>query len=96
MPGRSFSNLSESPLDFRKQCCDGYPKNANCILGIFVEVGVENANLSEIGFSVDVEKVRSKIMQLKYSEDVRLISDGLLYGFRVLVEGCAVISRRPK
>src|SRR6478736_7113430 len=64
----------------------GCRKDANRILGIFVEVGVENAHVLEIGFPLDVEKVPSEVMQLEHSEDVRLISDGLLNVLGVLIK----------
>src|ERR1700720_1725788 len=64
----------------------GGRKQANRILGIFVEVGVENAHVLEIGFSPDIEKVPSEVMQLENGEDVRLTSHGLLDVLGVLIE----------
>src|SRR6202040_1978659 len=43
----------------------GCRKDANCILGIFVEVGVENAHVLKVSLSIYVEKVPSEVMQLE-------------------------------
>src|SRR6478736_8765133 len=64
----------------------GCRKDANRILGIFVEVGVEYAHILEIGFPLDVEKVPSEVMQLEHGEDIRLTSHRLLDILSVLVE----------
>src|SRR5690349_4007767 len=64
----------------------GCRKDANCILGIFVEVGVENSHVLEIGFPIDVEKVPSEVMQLEHGEDVRLTSHSLLDVLGILIE----------
>jgi hypothetical protein len=61
-------------------------KDANRILGIFVEVGVENAHVLEIGFPLDLKKVPSEVMQLEHGEDVRSISDGLFDVLGVLIK----------
>src|SRR6476469_5158134 len=61
-------------------------KDANRILGIFVEVGIENAHVLEVSFPLDVEKVPSKVMQLEHGEDVRLTGHGLLDVLGVLIE----------
>ncbi len=62
------------------------PKDANRILGILVEVGVEDSYILEVRFPFDVEKVPSEIMQLKHGEDVRLTCHGLLDVLGVLIE----------
>src|SRR6476646_3504845 len=64
----------------------GSRKDANRLLGIFVEVGVENAHVLEIGFPIDVEKVPSEVMQLEHGENVRLTSHGLRDVVGVLIE----------
>src|SRR6266536_4554972 len=64
----------------------GCRKDGNRILGIFVEVGVKNAHVLEIGFPIDIEKVPSEVMQLEHGEDVRLTSHGLLDVLGVLIE----------
>src|SRR6476660_7338370 len=61
-------------------------KDANRILGIFVEVGIENAHVLEVRFPLDVEKVPSKVMQLEHGEDISLTSHGLLDVLGVLIE----------
>src|SRR6266536_6257898 len=64
----------------------GCRKDGNRILGIFVEVGVENAHVLEIGFPIDIEKVPSEVMQLEHGEEVRLTSHGLLDVLGILIE----------
>src|ERR1700730_6676191 len=63
-----------------------FRKDVNCILGIFVEVGVENAHVLEVGFPIDVEKIPSEVMQLEHGEDIRLTSHGFLDVLGVLIE----------
>src|SRR6266496_681631 len=63
------------------------PKDANRILGILVEIGIENSYILEVRFPFDVEQVPSEIMQLKHGEDVRLTCHGLFDYLGVLIEG---------
>ena len=42
------------------------------ILGVFVEVGVEDALIHEVGFPLDVEKHPAQVVELEHSETVRL------------------------
>ena len=44
------------------------PENCNGILGVFVEVRVEDALIQEVGLPVDLEEVPAQIVQLEYGE----------------------------
>ena len=64
----------------------GCREDADRILGVFVEVGVEDAHVHEVGFALDVEKDPAEVMQLQHGEDVRLTGHGLLDVLGVLIE----------
>ena len=61
-------------------------KDGHRILGIFVEVGVENPHVLEINIAFDFEEIPSEVMQLQHGKNVRLTCHGLLEGLGVLVK----------
>src|SRR4051812_16667953 len=49
------------------------------IVRVFVEIGVENAHVLEIGFTVYVKKVPTQVMQLEYIKEIGRCSNACLY-----------------
>ena len=58
----------------------------NRILGVFVEIGVEDALIHEVGLPLMSKEDPAQVMQLEHGEAVRLIGHGFLDVLGVLVE----------
>ena len=56
------------------------------VFGIFIEVGVENALIHEIGVPLDGEEHPAQVMQLQDGQGVGLRGDRFLDGFGVFIE----------
>ena len=64
----------------------GRRENRYRILGVFVEVRVEDTLILKVGFSIDFENLPAQIMQLEHGEAVRLLGHGFLDLPGMLVE----------
>src|SRR5688572_21840133 len=60
-------------------------KEGYCVLGVLVEVGVEDTDVLEIGVALDLEEIPAQVVQLERRERIRLFRDGLLDVLRVRV-----------
>ena len=61
------------------------------ILGVLVEVGVEDALIHEVGVAFDVEEHPAQVVQLEHGEDVGLPGHRLLDVLGILAEDfCSV------
>src|SRR3954469_25337665 len=57
------------------------------ILGVLVEIGVEDALIHEVGLMADIEEHPPEVMQLEHSEAIRQALDGVLDLVAVLTDG---------
>ena len=83
-------------------------KQGDGIFGIFIEIGVEDALVHEIGFVLDIEQDPTQTMKLKRRECVRIILDYLFENLSICPyricrarfdfsdDGEAVIRRRAR
>src|SRR5262245_17354342 len=62
-------------------------KESYGILRIFVEVGVEDALIHHVEFSLDGEDQPFQVVRLEHGDNVGLISDCLLHDLGMVVEG---------
>ena len=52
----------------------GSREESYCILGILIEIGVEDALILEVGLTVDLENLPAQIVQLEHGEDVWVLA----------------------
>ena len=62
-------------------------KNGNCVFGVLVEVGVENAHILKVCLPLDREEIPAEVMQPEHGDNVRLSCHRLLKILSILVEG---------
>ena len=65
----------------------GLREEGHGILGVFVEVGVEDALIHEVGFSLDVEEHPAQVVELEHGEAVRLARHRFLDVLAVFTDG---------
>ena len=86
MRGIRFPVYRKALEVFEDRINAGGPEEGHGILGIFVEVGVEDALIHKVGFPVDWKEDPAQIVQLEHGEAVRLVGYCLLDVLGVLVE----------
>src|SRR5262249_11540856 len=75
------------PLEVFKDRGDAsFPKKRDGILGIFVEIGIEDALIHEVRLTFDVEEHPTEIVQPKYGESVGKASDRFFDGLPVCAD----------
>ena len=57
------------------------------VLGVLVEIGVEDALIHEVGVPADVEEHPAQVVQLEYREGIGQPRDGILDVLAVLADG---------
>ena len=81
-----FQSAGESFKVFEDEYSPQSSENRHRILGVFVEVGIEDALIHEIGLAFDREEQPAEIVQLEYGENVGLSGHGLLDSASIFVE----------
>src|SRR5207302_2055354 len=61
-------------------------KERDGVLGVFVEVGVENARVLEVSVPFDLKEIPAQVVEFEYGKDVRRSGHGRLDISRILVE----------
>ena len=64
-----------------------FEKRRHGVLGVLIEVGVEDALIHEVGFRTDVEEHPAQVVQLEHLERVGQAGDGLLDLLPVRADG---------
>ncbi len=57
-------------LENRVQASRG--EDCHCILGVFVEIGVEDAHVLKVGIAFNFEEVPAQVVQFEHGKNVRL------------------------
>src|SRR5205809_1776216 len=68
--GVRFPVLGEAIQIFKDGVDAVFRKKSHCVLGVLVEVRVEDALVHEVGFPLDVEEHPAQVVQLEYGQTV--------------------------